>query len=68
MMYMEKRVLVKNVYKLATYWLSGKEKVPGVVVNKEGYADSLLGHEMSHQNWFSWKSCICKQIFLMLTP
>ena len=28
--------------------LSGKEKVLGAVNNKEGHADSLLGHERTH--------------------
>ena len=27
---------------------SSKEKVPSVAISKEGYADSLLGHERTH--------------------
>ena len=38
-----------------THWLFGKEKVPSEAVSKEGDADSLLGHEITHHNWFSWK-------------
>ena len=34
--------------------LSGKEKVPGVAVSKEGYADNLLQHEKTHHYWFLW--------------
>ena len=28
--------------RVATHWLSGKEKVPGAVVSKEGHNDNLL--------------------------
>ena len=34
--------------------LSGKEKISGAIVSKEGYADSLLEHERIHHNWFPW--------------
>ena len=48
---------VKNiVYGMETHLLSGKEKIPGVAVCKEGYADSLLGHERTHNYWFPWNS------------
>ena len=32
----------KKVHGAETRWLSGKEKVPGAAVSKEGHADSLL--------------------------
>ena len=39
-----RRVWVENtVHQMKTYWISGKEKVPGAVVRKEGHADNLLG-------------------------
>ena len=34
------------------HWLSGKEKVPGVAVSKEGHVNNLLGHERTNDNWF----------------
>ena len=34
----------KTVHRMEIHWLSSK-KVPGAAVNKEGRADSLLGHE-----------------------
>ena len=37
----------KTAYWLDAYWLSGKEKVIGAVVNKESHANSLLGHEIN---------------------
>ena len=49
--------VIKAVNKVEAHWLSCKEKVP---VSKEGHADSLLGHERRHHNWFSWKRCYCK--------
>ena len=30
---------------MVTHWFSGKEKVPGAVVSKEGNADCILGHK-----------------------
>ena len=33
---------------MKTLWLSSKEKVLGTVVNKEGDADSVLGHKRNH--------------------
>ena len=45
----------KIVDGMKTYWLSGKEKTPGTAVSKEGHADSVLGHESTHHNWFPWK-------------
>ena len=50
----------KIVLGVETPWLSGKEKVQGAAVSKEGHAYSLLGHERSHHYWFSWKRCVCK--------
>ena len=35
----------KTVHEVETHWLSGKEKVPGVAISKEGDAISVLGHE-----------------------
>ena len=32
---------------METHWLSGKEKVPGVMVSKEGHADSVLEYKWS---------------------
>ena len=32
-----------------------KKKVPGVVVSKEGHADSLLGHGRTNYYWLPWK-------------
>ena len=43
----------KIVHWIETHWLSGKEKVQGTVVSKEGDTDSLLGHERTHNYWFS---------------
>ena len=37
---------VKNtISAVETHWLSVKEKVPRVAVNKEGHDESLLEHE-----------------------
>ena len=44
-----------DVHRVKIYWLSGKEKFPGVTVNKEDYADSILRYERIHHNWFLWK-------------
>ena len=49
----------KSVHRVETYWLSGKEKVPGTAISKEGHADSFLRHEMTHYCWFPWKRCCC---------
>ena len=54
----------KTVHVDEIHWLSGKEKVLGAVSNKEGDADSLLGHKWTHHYWFPWKRCNCKQFFL----
>ena len=35
----------KTVYGIETHWLSGKGKVLGTAVNREGHADSNLEHE-----------------------
>ena len=48
--------------------ISGKEKVTGETVSKEGYADILLGHERTHHKWFLWKRSNCKQYFLLPSP
>ena len=45
-----------------------KKKSPGAVVSKEGHADSVLQHEITHHYWFLWKRCNCKQCFQLLTP
>ena len=37
----------ETVYEVETRWLSGKEKVLGAAVRKEGHANSLLGHKRS---------------------
>ena len=57
----------KTVHGVKTHWLSNKEKVPGRVISKEGHANSLLGHEITHQFWFCWKRCNCKLCFLLST-
>ena len=44
-----------------------KKKVPGAVVCKKGHADSVMRHERTHYYWFLWKSCNCKQCFLLPT-
>ena len=46
--------------------ISDKETTPGAAVGKEEHAESLLGHEKTHQYWF-FKRCDCKQYFLMPT-
>ena len=35
----------KKVYGVETHWFSGKEKILGIAVRKEGHADSPLGDE-----------------------
>ena len=45
----------KTICGVETHRLSHKEKVLGAVVSKEGHAESLLGHEWTHDNWFPWK-------------
>ena len=50
---------------ITTYWLSAKENVSSVVVNKEGHIDYILGHKRTEQNWFPRKRCNCKQCFLL---
>ena len=49
------------------HWLSNREKVLGVVVSKEGDAESLLWYERNSHYWFSWKRFNCKQCFLLPT-
>ena len=54
---MKKHVLIKNclqldltqgvwvektVHRVETYWISGKENVPGAAVKNEGHADCIL--------------------------
>ena len=39
------------VHGVEIQWLSGKEKVPGAAVRKEGHPDSNLGHKRNHQYW-----------------
>ena len=44
------------VHGMEVHWLCGKETVPDdAVVSKEGHADSFLGHERIHYNWFPSK-------------
>ena len=45
----------KTVHRVETHWHSGKEKVPGAAVNKEGDADSLLRYERTYHYWFPLK-------------
>ena len=62
-------LLWASLHRVETHWLSGKEKVPGAAVRKEGHADSLLEHERNHHYWFHWKRGNCKQWFFQLpTP
>ena len=42
----------KTVYGENINWLSCKEKVQGAAISKEGHADNVLGHEMTHHYWF----------------
>ena len=49
------------------HWLSSKEKVLGAAVSKDSHADSLLGDERIHHNWFPWKMYNYKQYFLLQT-
>ena len=58
----------KTVDREETQLLSGKEKVLGTAVSKEGHADNLLEHDRTHHNWFSKKRCNFKQCFLLPTP
>ena len=46
-----------------THQISGKEKVWGAALSKEGQAESVLGHH----NWFPWERCNCKDCFLLPT-
>ena len=41
----------KTVHGGEIHWLSGKEKVLGITVSKEGYDDSLLGHVRTNHDW-----------------
>ena len=67
-MFIEKHVLVKKMFTnmallqqawvkktVKTHRLCKKEKVPGEVVCKEGYADCVLVHETTYHYWFLWK-------------
>ena len=38
----------KTIHRVETHWLSGKKKVLGATVSKEGHANSLLGHERTN--------------------
>ena len=58
----------KTVYGVETYWLSGKENILGATVSKESHADDILGHERTHDYWFPWKRCNCKQCFSLPIP
>ena len=37
----------KLVYGVETYWLSGKEKLLGAAISKEGHVDNVLGKDLS---------------------
>ena len=52
----------KTVDAVEKYWLSGKEKVPGEAVSNDD-----TDNQRSHQYWFPWKRCSCKQCFLLST-
>ena len=43
-----------HTHSIHIYWISGKEKVRGAAVSKEGHTDSLLGYERTRHNWFPW--------------
>ena len=49
----------KTAHEVEIHQLSCKEKVPGARVSKEGHADSLLRHEMTHHYWFPWNRYHC---------
>ena len=51
------RLSQKTVYGAEVCQLSGKEKVAGAAVSREGHADSLLKHK-SYQYWLSLKSAL----------
>ena len=50
----------KTVHGLEAHRLSSKENIPGALVSKEVYADSILGHERTHHYWFSFKKYNCE--------
>ena len=71
MMFTENHVLIKQIFTndlnmslplktwieqavngVETHWLFGKEKVKRVM-----HADSFMGLERTHDNWFPWKGC-----------
>ena len=57
---------VKKIFHgVETDWLSSKENILGAAINKEGHIDYLLGYEKTNHFWFPWKSCNCKQCFLL---
>ena len=56
----------KTAHEMETHWLSSKVKVLGTAVSKEGQADSLLEHVITHYNWFPWKRCNYKQCIIFL--
>ena len=54
---LQRRAWVKNTFNEAeTYWLLGKEKIPGTTVSKEDHAESFLEPERNHHYWFSSKT------------
>ena len=42
----------KTVHEVETYWLSGKDKVPGFTASKDGHTDSPLEHEKTWKDIF----------------
>ena len=50
--------------KVEIHWLSGKEKVPAAINNKECHRVSATEHERPHHYWFPWICCLSKQCFL----
>ena len=58
----------KTVYGVGKHCLSGKGKVLCTAVSKEGHADYVLGHEMTHHYWFLWKRCNRKHFFQLPNP
>ena len=45
----------KTANGVETFRLTSKEKFPFAASSKEGLANSILGHEMTHLYWYLWK-------------
>ena len=50
------------------HWLSGKKKIPGKAVSKEGHADRLLGMKEPITIDSLEKKCNRNQCFVLTTP